>query len=102
MAKVYNITDKLSAENTAILEVFDEKLEFKTDAETVFKALEVADENMGVKERYETLQDLLFTKESSRALTKQKLDFASYQQVVETAFNIAIGRYDGEAEVQGE
>ena len=30
MAKVYNITDKLSAENTAILEVFDEKLEFKT------------------------------------------------------------------------
>ena len=45
MAKVYNITDKLSAENTAILEVFDEKLEFKTDAETVFKALEVADEN---------------------------------------------------------
>ena len=101
MAKIFNITDKLSADSTAILEVFDKKLEFKTDAETVFTALEIADATMGVKERYKALQNLIFTEEAAAELDTMKLSFKSYQTVVETAFNLAIGREEDE-ETQGE
>ena len=97
MAKTYNITDKLSADNTEFVKVFDADLEVKVDVETVFRALEMSDEDMEVKERYTKMQELLFTEESAKKLTEMKLPFKSYQYVVETAFNIAMGRYDEES-----
>ena len=97
MAKTYNITDKLSTDNTVIVKVFDAELEVKTDVETVFTALEMSDMDMGIKERYTKMQELLFTEESAKKLSEMKLPFGSYQSVVETAFNIAIGRYVEEA-----
>ena len=70
MAKTYNITDKLSADNTEFIKVFNEDLEVKVDVETVFKALEMSDEDMEVKERYTKMQELLFTEESAKKLTE--------------------------------
>lgn len=101
MAKVFDITDKLSNENTVILKVKDTDLEVKIDAETVLKALAMSDEETSVGERYLGMQKVLFTEESSDKITKLNLPFPAYKTVVETAFSIAVGSYD-EGETQGE
>ena len=101
MAKIYDITDRLSDENTVVLKVPNAELQVKIDSETVLKTLAMSDENMSVRDRYLGMQSVLFTKESSEKLTELNLPFSAYKLAVETAFTIAVGSYEGE-ETQGE
>lgn len=98
MAKVIDITEKLSFEENPKLKIKDTEVEVRNDAETVLKLLQVVQEN-GEMEAVLKCTGLLFSEKDQQKLAKLKLSFRDYAEVVTEAMNLATGADEDE---QGE
>lgn len=98
MAKVVDITEKLSFDGNPRLKIRDVEIEVNADAETVLKLL--SEVRGGVtQENALTLIDLLITGENREKLKAMKLQFADYQKVLFAAMDLVV---DGGGETPGE
>lgn len=102
MAKVVDITEKLSFDENPKLLIRGEELEINADAATVLKILDiVGDGQLGIKGTIKCM-NLLMGKESREKLDAMKLSFADYMEVINRAMNLASGtpEEDGAGETQ--
>ena len=93
MAKIVDITDKLSFDGNPRLKIRDVELEINADAETVLKIMGIVADGVTARATVQML-DLLITGSSRKALDKLKLSFADFQIVVFAAMDLIIGGTD--------
>lgn len=89
MAKVVDITDKLSFDGNPRLKIKDVEIEVNADAETVLKLLNEIQGGM-TQEKTLRMIDLLITGESKEALKDLKLQFKDYQTVLFAAMDLVV------------
>lgn len=102
MAKIVDISEKLSFDENPILKIGDLEVEVNSDAETMLKLMGTLDkgENMSaVKESME----LLFVEKgavekicSLKDKKGKKLSASSLSKIVETAIELVVGNNEGE------
>lgn len=100
MAKIYDITDKLSFEENPKLVIKGEELEVNTDAQTVLVLLNIVS-NGGSADAIEALREHVFTKESQKKLEAMKLNFDDYSTVVKAGLDLALGKDPNEDDEPG-
>lgn len=91
MAKVVDITEKLSFDENPKLRIRGEELEINADAATVLKILDImGDGQPGVRDTIKCMS-LLMDQKSREKLDAMKLSFADYMAVINKAMNLAAG-----------
>lgn len=91
MAKVVDITDKLSFEGNPSLAIKGKHLEVNADAPTMLKVMGLmGGAEPGVNEILETY-DLMFPEKSKKEIEKLKLGFNDLIVVVQEAVGLVIG-----------
>lgn len=91
MARVLDITDKLSFDENPKLLIKGEEIEVNSDAPTVLKVMSMmGKEDPGMEEIVDAI-DLLFTKESRKKIEKMKLSIGDLIVVVQEAIKLITG-----------
>lgn len=90
MAKVIDITEKLTFEPFPKLKIKDVEMEVCNDAETVLRLLQTVQES-GELEAVLKCSELLFSEKDRKRLEKLRLTFRDYAEVVTEAMNLATG-----------
>lgn len=92
MAKIVDITDKLSFDGNPSLAIKGEQIEVNADAPTVLKVMGLfaSEDDPGTKEIIE-LYNLLFPEKSKKKLEKLKLSFEDLITVVKEAMGLITG-----------
>ena len=92
MAKIVDITEKLSFDENPTLVVGELELEVNTDATTMLKIMGLfKDEKVGEVESSLKAYELLFSKKDREKLEKKKLQFKDLMVIIEEGMNLAIG-----------
>lgn len=89
MAKVIDITAKLSAAELPKICIRGEELEVNNDAETVLKLMGMVNNGFSNEDVLVVL-DLLFPAESRSKLADMKLKFKDYLLIASTAMDLAV------------
>lgn len=99
MAKVIDITDKLTFDGNPRLVIKGKKLEVNADAPTMLKVMGMmgSDEDPGAKEILE-VYDMMFPDASKREIEKLKLGFGDLIVVVQEAIGLIVGDTDTRGE----
>lgn len=91
MAKVVDITDKLTFEGNPSLEIKGKVIEVNADAPTMLKVMGlVGKEDPGIQEIMDAF-DLMFPEKSKKELGKLKLSFRDLIVVVQEAIQLITG-----------
>ena len=91
MARVVDITDKLTFDGNPQLEIKGKKLEVNVDAPTVLKVMGMmSNDDPGVEEILKTY-DMMFPEASKKEIEKLKLNFSDLITVVQEAVSLIIG-----------
>lgn len=98
MAKVVDITEKLSFDENPIIRIKGEELEVQSDAENMLKMLGTIGGGKNELQAAKEALELLFNEKDRKKLEKLKLQIKDYIKVIEMAIDIAMG----EDESQGE
>lgn len=97
MAKVIDITEKLSFEENPKLVIRGKELEVNADAATVLQIMGMLGEDTETTpKQVMDMYNLIFPRASREAIEALKLGFADFQVVVESALNLITGT-DGDA-----
>lgn len=89
MAKILDITDKLSFDENPRLKVKDKELEVNADATTVLKIMGILGDGTSVTPlAVSEMCDLIFTDESAREIEGMKLPFKDFQTLIFAAINL--------------
>lgn len=98
MAKVVDITDKLTFEENPALEIKGKVIEVNADAPTMLKVMGLmGKDDPGVQEIMDAYQ-LMFPEKSRKELDKLKLSFRDLIVVVQEAVQLIAGDGDGRGE----
>ena len=98
MAKVVDITDKLTFEENPSLEIKGKTIEVNADAPTMLKVMGLmGKEDPGIQEIMEAFS-LMFPEKSKKELDKLKLSFRDLIVVVQEAVQLIAGDGDGRGE----
>lgn len=98
MAKVVDITDKLTFEENPSLEIKGKTIEVNADAPTMLKVMGLMGrEDPGIQEIMEAF-GLMFPEKSKKELDKLKLSFRDLIVVVQEAVQLIAGNGDGRGE----
>ncbi|MCD7829032.1 MAG: hypothetical protein LUG58_01175 [Clostridiales bacterium] len=101
MAKIVDITDKLSFEGNPILKIRDAELEVNGDAATMLKIMALKNDDLNDEQKTLRMIDLLLPEESQDKLAALKLPFSDYSIVLTEALNLITGEEGpGEAETR--
>ena len=100
MAKMMDLTDKLTFGENPRLRIKDEELEVHADTATVLKIMELLDNGDPGPQEVIRCADLLLGEESRAKLETLNLPFADYMMVINQAMTLATGT-DGEEEGTG-
>ena len=95
MAKVVDITDKLSFDENPKIKIKDVELEVNADAESMLKlmgSLVTKNEAEATMEAYE----LLFSEEDRTKIADMKLPFKDFKTLIESAIDIVTDEEVGE------
>lgn len=92
MAKVVDITEKLSYEENPVIKVKNQKIEINADAATMLKVMGVLSENdnPGAKDVLK-MYDLMFSEKERKKIEQLKLNFSDFKTLVFTAINLITG-----------
>ena len=90
MAKIIDITDKLSFENERSLVIKGRDLPLNADAPTVLKLMAVMSESDG-PEQVLNMYRMLFPEESRAVIDDMKLSFEDFKVVVMEAAKLVVG-----------
>ena len=97
MARIVDITDKLTFDSNPAIVIKGKELEVNADAPTMLKVMGLVGGDAGPKEII-TMYDLMFPDKSRKELDKMKLCFKDLVTVV----NAAVSLITGEESDQGE
>lgn len=96
MAKIIDITDKLSFDEKPKIKIKDETFEVDDSAVTMLKILPSLDDVTPTK--LYTIFEMLFDEKDRKAIEKMKLNFTDFSQVIMSAVKLVTG----DDEEQGE
>lgn len=91
MARIIDITDKLSFEENPTIVIKGKNIEVNDDAVTVLKLLNKIGDAQSDPSILSDLAEMLFTEESKKELDSLKLTVKDYGIVIENAMNMIIG-----------
>ena len=95
MAKVIDITDKLTFDGNPSLMIKGKKLEVNADAPTMLKVMKAGGVEINqINEAYE----LIFPEKSRKEIEKFKLNFEDWTTVVEAAMDLVVGEENSQGE----
>lgn len=98
MAKVIDITDKLTFEGNPSLKIKGKVLEVNADAPTMLKVMGLmGGGNPGPKEIVD-MYEIMFPEKSRKEIEKMKLGFGDLITVVEAAVGLIIGEENSQGE----
>lgn len=98
MAKVIDITDKLTFEGNPSLMIKGKKLEVNADAPTMLKVMGLMGcDNPGIDEILKTY-DMMFPDKSKKEIEKLGLGFNDLIVVVQEAVGLIVGGVNGQGE----
>lgn len=100
MAKVVDITSKLSFKANPVIKIKGVELEVNSDAQTVLQIMGIYGNGNVSGVDMVKMRDLLFEKESLKKLEDLRLSFDDYTTVLRIAMNLATGDEDEEPEKQ--
>lgn len=95
MAKVVDITDKLSFDENPKLKIKDVELEVNADATSILKlmgSLTTKNEAEATMEAYE----ILFSEEDRAKIAAMKIPFKDFKTLIEASINLVTGEEGGE------
>lgn len=98
MAKVVDITDKLSFDENPVIKIRGEELEIQSDAENMIRMIGLFESTASEMEAIMKAANMLFSGQDMKKLKKMKLKIKDFMEVVRMAIDIAMG----EDESQGE
>lgn len=96
----YNLTEKLKFEEDPILQIGDEELTVRSDAETLLQVLDLLNTKGELAALREVIK-LIFSEKDQKKLAKMKLKADDFKTVVSTAISLAMGE-DPDEEDEGE
>lgn len=99
MAKVIDITDKLTFDGNPLLMIKDKKLEVNADAPTMLKVMGLMGNGEPGPKEIVDMYEMMFPEKSQKEIEKMKLNFSDLVTVVEAAVGLIINT-DGDG--QGE
>lgn len=88
MAKVRNITDKLTFDGNPSLIIRDKKLEVNADAPTMLKIMNIMSQDGVEVEHIKDAYELVFPEESRKTIEEMKLSVADWMTVVQEAMEL--------------
>ncbi len=91
MAKVVDITEKLSYEDNPIIKIRNKELEVNADAATMLKIMGILSEGETGPKKILEMYDLLFTEGRQKEIEQLKLNFKDLQEVIYTAIDLITG-----------
>lgn len=92
MAKIVDITDKLSFEENPKLVIKGKEYEVNADATTVLRVMGIIGDGNDVSPKdVVSMYELIFSEESRHDIEKIKLQFDDFQKVVEAAIGLITG-----------
>lgn len=98
MAKVIDITDKLTFEGNPYLVIKEKKLEVNADAPTMLKVMNyIGGEGVEI-ERINEAYELIFPEKSRKEIEKMRLSVPDWMVVVQEAVGLVLGENDSQGE----
>lgn len=98
MARVVDITDKLTFDGNPSLKIRGKTLEVNADAPTMLKVMGLmGNVDPGPKEIVE-MYEMMFPEKSKKEIEKMKLNFEDLIIVVEAAVGLTVGEGSGQGE----
>lgn len=98
MARVVDITDKLSFDENPAIRIRGEELEIQSDAENMIRMIGLFESGTSEMKAVTEAADMLFSSQDMKKLKKMKLQIKDFMEVVRLAIDIAME----EDESQGE
>ena len=95
MAKVVDITEKLSMEGNPRIKVGKQEIEVNSDAASMLQVMGVLSENESTGPREITkMYEIMFAESERKKIEKLKLNFNDFHMLIETAINLVTGEGD--------
>lgn len=89
MARVVDITDKLTFDGNPSLAIRDKKMEVNADAPTMLKVMNLIGSGSGVEiEQVNEAYELIFPEKSRREIERMKLSVTDWMTVVQEAISV--------------
>ena len=98
MAKVVDITDKLTVDGNPCLMSNGEKLEVNADAPTMMKVINVTRNGGTSEENMNELYELVFPEKSRKVIDSLKLLVPDWMTVIQEAIKLITGDITGQGE----
>ena len=98
MAKVVDITDKLTFDGNPFLMINGEKLEVNADAPTMMKVINVTRNGGTSEENMNELYELVFPEKSRKVIDSLKLLVPDWMTVIQEAIKLVTGDITGQGE----
>lgn len=90
MAKVVDITDKLSFDQNPVIAIKDQQCEINADAKSMLEIMGLF-AGKGQAEAAIEAYEILFSKKDREKIDKMNLPFKDFMKVIEIAMNMVIG-----------
>lgn len=97
MAKVVDITDKLSFDGNPALMIKGKKLEVNADAPAMLKVMGVMADEPGINE-IAKVYDMMFSEKTKKEIEKLSLNFDDLIIVIQEAVSLIVGEEDSRGE----
>lgn len=98
MAKVIDITDKLTFDGNPSLMIKGKKLEVNADAPTMLKVMNFMTAGGVEINQINKAYELIFPEKSRKEIEKLKLNFEDWTTVVEAAMDLVVGEENSQGE----
>ena len=98
MAKVIDITDKLTFDGNPSLMIKGKKLEVNADAPTMLKEMNFMTAGCVEINQINEAYELIFPEKSRKEIEKFKLNFEDWTTVVEAAMDLVVGEENSQGE----
>lgn len=98
MAKIVDITDKLSFDTNPKLAIKGKKYEVNADAETVLRIMGILNTDGSGPGATIKMYELIFSEKTRDEIAKLKLQFNDFSIVVENAINLITGYEEKQGE----
>ena len=96
MARIIDITDRLSFDSNPCIRIKDHTFEVRSDAETMLKIMAVIKDSGGTEGAL-AAYELFFSEEDRRVIADMKLPFADFLTLIQSAMELVQGPGTGEA-----
>ncbi len=91
MARVLDITDRLTFDGNPSLKIRDKELEVNADAPTMLKVMNLMQDGAVGNEQVAEAYNLVFSEESQKAIEEMKLSINDWMIVVQSAMELITG-----------